>query len=101
MPEYFWKAVCDPLIKQSIFFAARNNVGDMSPRTTTVNTGTCLGRKMTQAKGVIECESVANAQGRYLRNWWHSFVLPGFHATECGTNVQGTFLDSYLIARFS
>lgn len=28
-PEYYWKAVCDPIKKQSIFFYAENNIGNV------------------------------------------------------------------------
>lgn len=28
-PGYYWKTVCDPIKKQSIFFFAKNNVGNV------------------------------------------------------------------------
>ena len=95
-PKYFWKAVCDPdpSVRQSIFFSAKNNVNDTS--TDKVSNTTCFGMQMTKRRGVIECESIAKAAGRYIRNWWHRFVVPDFDPVNCGTAKKGDFLQKYL-----
>ena len=95
-PRYFWKAVCDPAVRQSIFFTAENNVHDQSK--TKVTSASCFGDTMTQEKGVIECESVAQAagSGRYIWNWWHGLLVPDFDPVKCGTATKGNFLQPYL-----
>ena len=94
VPKYFWKAVCDPAVKESIFFIAENNVEVRS--TTTVTSASCFGMKMTEERGVIQCESISEAAGRCIRNWWHGISVPDFDSVNCGTGAKGTFLQPYL-----
>ena len=97
-PRYFWKAVCDPhpTVRQSIFFTAENNVNDASK--TKVTSASCFDKTMTKEKGVVECESVAQAAGigRYIWNWWHGLLVPDFDPANCGAATKGKFLKDYL-----
>ena len=87
IPKYYWKAVCDPGAKQSIFFVAENNVGNTSKNK--VVSPSCFNKKMTEEKGVLECKSISQAAGQYSQ-------VPDFHPGNCGTNKKGTFLKPYL-----
>ena len=95
-PKYFWKAVCDPVVQQSIFFTAENNVEVTSK--TKVTSASCYGATMTEERGVVECESVSQAAsiGRYMWNWWHGLMVPDFDPVKCGTDKMGNFLQPYL-----
>lgn len=68
--------MCDPNVKQSIFFTAANNV-NVTSRLKGSN-ATCFGMKMTKERGVVKCQSVAEAAGQYIWNWWHGLVVPDF-----------------------
>ncbi|XP_028391451.1 uncharacterized protein LOC114516229 [Dendronephthya gigantea] len=96
VPKYFWKAVCDPITRESIVFIAENNVGET--RTDTVDKGTCASQPMTRSKGVVYCYSMDEVRGikNRIRNWWHGFSFPDFDPVSCGTNSRGNFLDFYL-----
>ena len=54
VPKYFWKAVCDPVHSQSIFFYARNPTD-----VTTLNkrVSACFGQQ-TETSGVVMCDSI-------------------------------------------
>lgn len=94
VPEYYWKAVCDPKIKQSVIFIAKNNVDDTS--TARVSEGTCAGQPMTKTRGVVYCYSVSSAHVLYFHKWWHGFSIPDFHPVNCGTANIGKFLNTFL-----
>ena len=94
VPKYFWKAVCDPVVRQSIFFIAENNVEVRS--TIKVKSASCFGMTMTKDRGVIECESISEAVGRCVRNWWHGISIPDFDSVNCGTATKGKFLQGHL-----
>ncbi|XP_028391439.1 uncharacterized protein LOC114516219 [Dendronephthya gigantea] len=94
VPAYYWKAVCDPEIKESIVFIAENNVDVTSEAK--VAAGTCAGQAMTKKRGVIYCYSVCAAQVSYFHNWWHGSTIPDFHPVNCGTARMGNFLNTYL-----
>ena len=76
-PKYFWKAVCDPTEKESVFFYAENPVGivDIKRRRG------CNGAEQTKSKGVIECTSIRMAKRK--------FVVPNFNANNCYPSVKG------------
>ena len=83
-------------MRQSIFFTAENNVNDESQ--TVVTSASCFGKAMRHDRGVIECESVAQAAsiGRYIWNWWHGLLVPDFDPVHCDTANKGNFLEQYL-----
>ena len=86
--------MCDPNVNQSIFFTAENNV-NVTSRLKGSN-ATCFGMKMTKERGVVKCQSVAEAAGQYIWNWWHGLVVPDFDPVKCGTANRGNFLQQYL-----
>ena len=93
-PKYFWKAVCDPVAHQSVFFIAENNFGVTS--TVKVRSASCYDIEMTKKKGVIECSSISEATRRWFRNWWHGIAVADFDSVNCGTANKGDFLKQYL-----
>ena len=58
-PAWFWKAVCDPFNRQSIFFLARNNIGDKDTDTQEMG---CFDTRQTSKWGVITCQSIDSAR---------------------------------------
>jgi hypothetical protein len=81
VPKWYWKAVCDPIAKESIVFVAQNNVGDKSK----VKENKC-GIDQTSERGVILCYSYEDArkEADYL-----DFKLPPFHKTNCQPSIKG------------
>ena len=101
-PQYFWKAVCDPVKKQSIVFVAENKPGNTDPSKD--NTGCELTYKLptggdkitnripqTRMKGVIKCSSLEEAKLNHP-----DFSLPPFSDLKCKKNDKGVFLDQLL-----
>ena len=86
--------MCDPVVQESIFFIAENNV--LVTSKDKVESASCFKMKMTKERGVVECESISEAAGRCIRNWWHNFVVPDFDPVKCGTATKGKFLEPYL-----
>ncbi|CAH3044356.1 unnamed protein product [Porites lobata] len=76
-PKYFWKAVCDPTEKESVFFYAENPVGIVDRK----RRRGCNGAEQTKSKGVIECTSIRMAKRK--------FVVPNFNANNCYPSVKG------------
>ena len=86
VPEYFWKAVCDPTRRESIVFVAENNVGEKSFGTKKIG---CFGQEMTTDRGVVLCYSLDEARAKYPHA--NGFKFPDFNAVNCGTAVLGNF----------
>ena len=61
-----------------------------------VTSASCFSATMTKERGVVECESISEAVGRCVRNWWHGLVLPDFDSIKCGTATKGAFLRKYI-----
>ena len=78
-PGYYWKAVCDPVNKESIFFFAENNVGNVDD----VQVKGCFNLKQTKKYGVIKCDSISNAAIKFGK-------LPEFHKENCKPEEVGT-----------
>jgi len=76
-PEWYWKAVCDPFHKQSIFFLARNNIGDAS----TEKFKGCFDKPQTSKRGIITCLSMGEAKALRMEH----FQLPKFDSEFCIT----------------
>lgn len=81
-PGYYWKAVCDPINKQSIFFFAKNNVGNVDD----VKEKGCSNVKQTKKYGVIKCTSISNAEAK----------LPDFHK-NCKPEEEGIEFKEYIL----
>ncbi|CAH3196185.1 unnamed protein product, partial [Porites evermanni] len=85
-PGYYWKAVCDPINKQSIFFFAENNVGNVD----NVQEKGCFNIKQTKRYGVIKCDSISNAEAKFGK-------LPDFHKTNCKPDEGGSKFKEYVM----
>ena len=79
--------------KKSIVFIAENDVDITSVNL--VTKGTCAGKPMTMAKGIVYCYSVNYARSRRFR-WWYGVTVPDFDPANCNTAKRGNFLDVYL-----
>jgi len=86
-PQYYWKAICDPTIRQSIVYVGENPVGS----TSTVKVPGCLGRSQTVKLGIMNCMSLQAAKTQHS-----DLKLPDFDPISCSTNVRGSFLDAYI-----
>ena len=84
-PGYYWKAVCDPINKQSIFFFAENNVGNVD----NVQEKGCFNIKQTKRYGVIKCDSISNAEAKFGK-------LPDFHEKNCIPKQVGSEFESHI-----
>ena len=80
-PAWYWKAVCDPFNKQSIFFLARNNIGDAVTNRKEMG---CFDREQTSKRGVITCQSIDSARKLPMTH----FQLPIFDK-NCKPSVVG------------
>ena len=105
VPEYFWKAVCDPVIHQSVVFVAKNPTGaekNQSQKGCNLRTNAKAKAKakpkpklQTPNLGVIYCFSLDTLKSH---NFFKKsgFKLPPF-ANACKPSGRGTFLDKYLV----
>ena len=93
MPGYFWKAICDPVIEESVVFVAENPTGTEKNQLV----GGCklngVNPKLQSPKlGVLYCYSLESLKGNKVSA---HFRLPPF-ANTCSPSKRGTFLDQYL-----
>lgn len=89
-PTWYWKAVCDPVARQSIVFVGENSVGDASH----TQVPGCNNIRQTKDRGVIYCYSLDGARGS---SKFKDFILPPFNEKNCVPSVRGNFMDAYLI----
>ncbi|KAK3740265.1 hypothetical protein QZH41_017831, partial [Actinostola sp. cb2023] len=87
-PQYYWKLICDPVIKQMVVFVGKNSVGSKS----TSKLVGCRSQSHTVELGVMQCDSLLNIKSNPA---YSDFKLPDMHTTNCPSGVRGTFLDSY------
>jgi len=88
-PRYYWKAVCDPGMKQSIVFVAENSPGEVSAD----KVSGCNNIQQTKKLGIVKCYSLQDA-GQELE--YADFKLPPFSPLNCQPSIKGKFLDSLL-----
>lgn len=86
-PRWFWKAVCDPVAKQSIAFVGENSVGIASQ----AKAKGCNMIEQTKDKGIIYCMSHKEASRKF-----EDFKLPPFQEKNCKRSEKGTFMDKFL-----
>ena len=79
-PGMFWKAVCDPNSKQSIFFWGENRTGELDGGKE-VRKG-CFNKKQMMKKGVIHCSSINEAR--------KSLYIPAFNEKNCSPSEKGS-----------
>ena len=94
-PQYYWKAVCDPIKKQSIFFYAENNIGNVD---LTKATGCKYAQKaQTKREGLIMCVSISYATKMKIFG-----KLPDFHDENCKPEEVGIIFQKCIAhAKFS
>ena len=92
-PKYYWKAVCDPVNKQSIFFYAENNIGNVDEGKDEGNN--CAKKAQTKKNGVIMCLSISAAKQVNLFG-----KLPDFHENCTPDNIGDIFKKCIEKARF-
>lgn len=90
-PKYYWKAVCDPVKKQSIFFYAENNIGNVDEK----KEFGCAKKPQTKKRGVIMCLSISNAKQNNLFG-----KLPDFHDNCNPSEIGSIFKDRIANAKF-
>ncbi|CAH3167579.1 unnamed protein product [Porites lobata] len=86
-PRWFWKAVCDPVAKQSIFFVGENSVGIASQ----AKAKGCNMIEQTKDKGIVYCMSHQKATRKFKE-----FKLSPFQEKNCKPSKKGTFMDNFL-----
>ena len=82
-PEWYWKAVCDPVKKQSVFFLGENTITDTEDNQKEVKG--CFKIKQQKRFGVINCFSLNDAKTMFNT----MFQIPDFHETNCDPSNIG------------
>lgn len=82
VPKWYWKAVCDPMDKQSIFFWVVNY--DLNYGKEGEDTG-CFQTRQSKNLGVIQCSSLKEATSTFKKN----FYIPAFNNEFCSPSETG------------
>lgn len=82
-PEWYWKAVCDPVKKQSVFFLGENTITDTEDNQKEVEG--CFKIRQHKHSGVINCLSLNDAKTTFKR----MFQIPDFHVKNCDPSKIG------------
>ena len=88
-PRWYWKAVCDPIDKQSIFFWAENDVNEKYG----FEKG-CYGAVQEKERGVIKCKSLDKGRETF-KNF--KIYIPEFHKENCVTSKGGEAFIAYIL----
>ena len=93
-PKWYWKAVCDPIAQQSVFFLGENTIGDLDEKAMEGQVKGCYDKLQTKRLGIISCYSlndVKNIKELKLKLMGH-FQIPTFHETNCvPSKIGGNF----------
>ena len=89
VPQFFWRAICDPSTSESIFFYAKNPVGEVAGNPKVAG---CNGIMQDRAFGVIECTSVSSVSAQFNLQF-------SFGGNKCRPSTKGSFMDSFLTNR--
>lgn len=89
-PEWYWKAVCDPEEKQSVFFLGENTITDTADNQEQVKG--CFDILQQKKNGVIQCFSLNHAK----KNFKEMFQIPELHAKNCDPSKIGDNFRSVL-----
>ena len=82
-PKWYWKAVCDPVRKQSVFFWGENTITDTAD--STKRKQGCFDLLQPKRFGVIYCSSVTEAKKKFNG----IFQIPDFHEKNCAPDTKG------------
>jgi len=88
VPQFFWRAICDPSTSESIFFYAKNPVGEVAGNPKVAG---CNGIMQDTEFSVTECTSLSNVPAQF--NLQFSF------GNRCRPTTKGSFMDSFLTNR--
>jgi len=91
-PEWYWKAVCDPIKKQSVFFLGKNTITDTANNQDRVQG--CFDILKQKRFGVINCLSLKEAKKN--RMFVKMFQIPDFHVKNCDPSKIGDDFRSVL-----
>ena len=89
VPQFFWRAICDPSTSESIFFYGKNPVGEVAGNPKVAG---CNGIMQDSAFGVIECTSLSNVPAQFNLQF-------SFGGNKCRPSTKGSFMDSFLTNR--
>lgn len=95
MPLYYWKAVCDPLHLQSIFFYARNPTD--KARADKRERG-CEEGQQTQTSGIVMCNSIDDGIQAIEKDVPGAILkIPEFTRKKaCKPNEMGALFTGYI-----
>lgn len=82
-PKWYWKAVCDPVGKQSVFFWGENTITDTAD--STKRKQGCFDLLQPKRVGIIYCSSVEDAKKAFNG----IFQIPDFHEKNCAPDTKG------------
>ena len=92
VPKYYWKAVCDPRISQSIFFYARNPT---DATTQNKRVSACFGQQ-TETSGVVMCDSI-NSGSAAIESEVPGANIPNFSLNKaCAPDRLGDVFKSFV-----